>query len=288
MKFMDKVKNFFTEEVEEEVKPIKKEMIQVEIPSPETRSSDVKETKVEEKIVEKVVEEKKPAPIYFDDKDFLDLEKNDKKIEQERHRNQPKQKKYRSSFMKKEDPVIEGYNGRDKKEEKKIFKPSPIISPVYGVLDKNYSKDDIVSKNDTKKIKYSSVNEVTIDDVRNKAYGTLEDDLESTLFNDFEDLKNDDGLFDDLKDDVKVELDVEEKPSKDIDDFINEGGIHQDYYSDEELEAISDDSKDNLVSEELDSLKDDDLDLLSEDDKKLEDNDLFDLIDSMYEKKEDE
>ena len=27
---------------------------------------------------------------------------------------------------------------------KKAFKPSPIISPVYGVLDKNYTKDDIV------------------------------------------------------------------------------------------------------------------------------------------------
>ena len=31
-------------------------------------------------------------------------------------------------------------------EEKKSFKPSLIISPVYGVLDKNYHKEDITSK----------------------------------------------------------------------------------------------------------------------------------------------
>lgn len=31
-------------------------------------------------------------------------------------------------------------------EPKKVFKPSPIISPVYGVLDKNYHKEDIVTK----------------------------------------------------------------------------------------------------------------------------------------------
>ena len=29
---------------------------------------------------------------------------------------------------------------------KKSFTPSPIISPVYGILDKNYTKDDIVDK----------------------------------------------------------------------------------------------------------------------------------------------
>ena len=31
---------------------------------------------------------------------------------------------------------------------KKTFTPSPIISPVYGILDKNYTKDDIVDKKD--------------------------------------------------------------------------------------------------------------------------------------------
>ena len=32
-------------------------------------------------------------------------------------------------------------------EDRKVFRPSPIISPVYGVLDKNYRKEEIVDKN---------------------------------------------------------------------------------------------------------------------------------------------
>ena len=65
-------------------------------------------------------------------------------------------------------------------EKPKVFKPSPIISPVYGILDKDYKKEEIKSK--------TTVNpepvkpKVTIyDTVRRKAYGTLEDDLEDTL-----------------------------------------------------------------------------------------------------------
>ena len=99
---------------------------------------------------------------------------------------------------------------------KKTFTPSPIISPVYGILDKNYTKDDIVDKKDGLKrekiVKPVLKNEnvktiedaekevakeeikieekpivvekatpvVDIDSVRKKAYGELED-LEKTL-----------------------------------------------------------------------------------------------------------
>ena len=31
----------------------------------------------------------------------------------------------------------------EKKEPAKVFKPTPIISPIYGVLDKNYNKDEM-------------------------------------------------------------------------------------------------------------------------------------------------
>ena len=99
---------------------------------------------------------------------------------------------------------------------KKTFTPSPIISPVYGILDKNYTKDDIVDKKDGLKrekivkpvVKNENVKTiedaekevakeeikieekpivvekttpvVDIDSVRKKAYGELED-LEKTL-----------------------------------------------------------------------------------------------------------
>lgn len=52
--------------------------------------------------------------------------------------------------------------GKDKK--KVDFKPTPIISPVYGILDQNYSKDDIIVKTDIG-VKTS------LEEVRKKAYG---------------------------------------------------------------------------------------------------------------------
>ena len=65
------------------------------------------------------------------------------------------------------------------KEEKKMFKPTPIISPVYGILDKNYHKEDIVNRAE---VKDTPSKENPIDVVRDKAYGSLEDELENTLF----------------------------------------------------------------------------------------------------------
>ena len=83
---------------------------------------------------------------------------------------------------------------------KKTFTPSPIISPVYGILDKNYTKDDIVDKKGgmkrekvvkpiVKKEKEEEITieqaeaaviEVDIDSVRKKAYGSLSE-LEKNL-----------------------------------------------------------------------------------------------------------
>ena len=39
---------------------------------------------------------------------------------------------------------VHEYGSYDRKEEKSGFKPSPIISPIYGILDKNYKKEDVV------------------------------------------------------------------------------------------------------------------------------------------------
>lgn len=80
---------------------------------------------------------------------------------------------------------------------KKPFTPSPVISPVYGILDKNYTKDDIVDKKDGMKRekvikpikreeikvekKEKSNTRVDIDSVRRKAYGDIEE-LEKNLY----------------------------------------------------------------------------------------------------------
>ena len=75
MGLLDKVKNLFTEEIEEEL-PIKKEVKHIEIPNP--KKEIMKEEKIEEEEKKEVIsdsavlnrEERFKFPVYFDDKDF--------------------------------------------------------------------------------------------------------------------------------------------------------------------------------------------------------------------------
>ena len=220
MGLFDKVKNLFTEEDE----PVKSEVIQVEIPAP--TKEEVKPEEPPKTEPKEVKQEKNTQPIFFDDDYFKELE-------------QPK-KEVKSSYLKEQTKV---------KEEKRHFKPTPIISPVYGVLDKNYNKEDIAQKKETP-ITYTSTR-ISIDEVRKKAYGTLEDDLESTLVDNnsilFNDATKEEDLFDELIDEAKP---VKEEPINIIDDDIN------------------------MIEEAMEPKKDD----------PITESELFDLIDSMYEK----
>ena len=167
MGFFEKVKNMFTEEVEEDdvkVEQIKKEVTHVSIESPKTEETEDTESSNDTVVVES---EKESKPIFFDDNDFRDLNLAPK---HEERNTDYKEKDIYGSKLQSEKIV----------EEKKVFKPTPIISPVYGVLDKNYHKEDIVSRSESSQ--ENVVQESPIDMVRNKAYGTLEDELENTLF----------------------------------------------------------------------------------------------------------
>ena len=217
MKFLEKVKNMFTEEVEEDddvkVEKIKKEVTHVAIKSTyNDEDEDLTATSYEE------LPKRESKPIFFDDNDFNDLEINDKPKSVEKKIEPSREKENYSTRTK------EAYISKSKEEkpveEKKIFKPTPIISPVYGVLDKNYHKEDIVSRRDIEASKNNQ--ESPIDAIRNKAYGTLEDELENTLFgsnsvlfkkaededkNDVEVKEVDDNILTDLTDDISKELD---------------------------------------------------------------------------------
>lgn len=215
MGFFDKVKNLFTDDVEDE--PIKSEVIKVEIPAPVKKEEIISDNENIQK------EEKKATPIFFDDAYFKELE-------------QPKQE-VKSSYLKEQVKT---------KEERKIFKPTPIISPVYGVLDKNYNKEDIKPKRTQKD--YDTSFSVTIDEVRKKAFGTLEDDLEKTLFG-----RN------------SILFNEEENKEEDFFDELLDEDI---------VNIVEDEMKDiNIVEEEMDN-------------GHLKESELFDLIDSMYEKGE--
>ena len=240
MKLVDKIKNMFTEEVEEEKPVIKKEVMHVEINTPKQEEIEEVET------FEEPVKEEKPAPIFFDDKDFDALEK-------------PKIEKVEK--VQEEETFKDKYKGKKQLEEQKpkIFKPSPIISPVYGILDKDYTTDE----SETKKIVPMTVHyehkELTVDDIRRKAFGTLEDDIETTLFG---------------KEEIPPMHEKKEEPDQEevTGEIIDEPTVEEERKRDD-LEDF-DDLSDNIMNNYDETEK--------TNDESISDSDLFDLIDSMY------
>ena len=221
MKLLDKIKNMFTEEVEDDdvkVEQIKQDVTHVSIESPTAEKID--ESKEEELIENFTNNLKEPKPVFFNDDDFKDLNLFDEPREEKKEiQKEPKKEReiYNSRL---DDFELYGSKVKEEKatvEEKKIFKPTPIISPVYGVLDKNYHKEDIVSRDEALAERKE---ESPIDTIRNKAYGTLEDELENTLFGsnsilfkkeepkeEVEIKEVDDDILTDLTDDISKELD---------------------------------------------------------------------------------
>lgn len=283
MGFLDKVKNLFTEEIEVEEVPIKKEVMKVEIPAPTQAEPKpvLKNDVTESDLLKK--EEKVRTPVFFDDKDFVNLEQP-KPVER------PKPKV--------EVPKKEPY-GMKKEEPKKKFSPSPIISPVYGVLDKNYHKEDIASKGERRRNdRYSSrtSSRLSIDDVMKKAYGTLEDELETSMnktnsiliekekpveknvFDDFDLLDNKPIELEkeEISEVPSIQRDIKIDPLSGLELDVNENDLLNDDFGEKKEDNIVAEAMDNFQEE--DHNKDESLD--------LKESELFHLIDSMYEKRD--
>ena len=320
MGFFEKVKNMFIEEVEED-EPIKKEVIQVKIPKPvvddeeedeeEEKEEKIKITKyddedeeTEKNVISVIPEKKVSVPTYFDDDDFSDLKKDEEPVKKEIKKEEVKkheygQKRYEQPNIVK--PNITGYNGKKEEPVKKVFQPTPIISPVYGVLDKNYKKEEITSKKKTETVNTTvnnDTNTVSVDDIRKKAFGTLEDDLEKTLIDKDAIMftgpsnKKKEKVVKEKKEEVKVKNVVEEKKEEvveDIGDEIDIFSVLEDEEDMNELEKLlnSYNFEEDNVEEKLNK----DYDKYEKElnlDEKLENSDLFNLIDEMYEKKDGE
>ncbi len=161
-----------------------------------------------------------------------------------------------------------------REEPPRVFKPTPVISPIWGVLDKDYKKEEIKEKTLTTETFTSSVTDY--DNVRRKAYGTLEDDLEDTL-NSLNTVTTDEikEKISKKKDTVEV-LDSRTAKIEDIIDKIDEA-------TDELDKNMSLEEAENKVKiKNFDDVDDDEKDL---NDSTLE-HDLFNLIDSMYDKED--
>lgn len=294
MGLFGKIKDIFydEEEIEVEEKEVKKPRIEeINIP------------KKENTIKEEVVKNEKPSyserELFKSEPTFkfpiIDEEEEEKPKPQTRSGirvlDLDKPSISRTTEVKREEPKVE-----------KTFKPSPIISPIYGILDKNYTRDEIVEK--TEVSRPVSKEEMNYDYVRRKAYGTLEDELENTLTRMSREVSK---SIDEVKE--EVESLEETTPAKSIESLLNE--IQQNSSAtiseiEEKIKDIEEEEEEaSTITEEIhykktitpvieDDEEDDDDDVEFDNtitggfaDKTLE-HDLFNLIDSMYEDKEEE
>lgn len=151
--------------------------------------------------------------------------------------------------------------------EKKKFKPSPIISPVYGILNEDYKPEDIKSKTveeDVDALDYASVRKKAFEEVEpvttyyeESTVVKIKDDEEERR----QKVKTIDELLEDTSDIVI--------PTDDTPEEIPEVETYENI--DEELNDLETHPEEKTPDYEEDTLE----------------NDLFDLIDSMYDNRED-
>lgn len=293
MGLLNKIKGILFEEVEEdevvstpkseEKKPIAEKIEpQRKVEEPVEKSvpkvtAPVKETKTENLNERDLFKSDNISPFFdFDEEEFSNMSRVQKPKTtnvMEYERKKRVEKRYdMGNFSKIE---------RTEVVEKKKFKPSPIISPVYGILNEDYKPEDIKSKTD------NVVNTgLDFNSVRKKAFGeeTL-GEPEATYYEESvtvkvkeneeekqQKVKTIDELLEDTSD---VTIDVDEKNSvKDKNDIKATDEVADYERIDKDLEEVT--AKCDVNKTEMKKVEDDDT---------LE-NDLFDLIDSMYDNRE--
>ena len=319
MGLFDKLKNvFFEEEYVEVEEPLKKEKVVVakKIENPEIKETkrikeEIKSKVEKEPVVEETKEfQKQPEhdfkfPMDFDDKDFEVEEKKTASFKQE---STEPESVYVRDKVTYEEPVIDYhstnyqglYEGSERKDKKVGFSPSPIISPIYGILDKNYKKEQIVTK---KEIRLSVTSKkVDLDYVREKAYGDLANDITASMHEEVKTSDSDENK-NDYNDDFLYDLSEEESPAVkvvtvgDAEEYFNDLGLEYnvDYKVEKEKRDDKEKSKETVTrrtQKKCESVNNDELDSNKSDvtvEKKkdeADDSNLFDLIESMYEDKE--
>lgn len=189
--------------------------------------------------------------------------------------------------------TVREYGGYDKKDERGYFKPSPIISPIYGILDKNYRKEEIVSRKEVRLTSSYAKERLSVDDVRKKAYGNLSDDIESDIIGEKEDRVTPTFEVKDKEENLLVDLTSDkEKPAVkevtmgDALEYFQDLGLEYNVdYVDASKKATGRRLKDNYDDkEELSSSKKEKTVVDVNEDS--DDDNLFDLIDSMYKEEE--
>ena len=280
MSVFGKIKNIlFTEEEETEEIPVirEKQEVKVEQPRPsledeiarfknfEEEEKREEHPRVEEPVIKEVIpkqEERSPFQT-FDEEEFDRLAALNKNRLLERDRKLREEKERKRELTQRREVI------KEVKEQPK-FVPSPVISPVYGILDKNYTKDDVLPRASSDG---TLPKVMDVDSVRKKAFGTLET-LEKNITDELDDIKitsfeeqveqNNDVVITNKVEEVNLE-DTKPLPKVDLEDTKPLPKV-------EEKAEVS-------VQDVIDEVKKEDEEI---------DNDLFELIDSMYQDEEGE
>lgn len=304
MGLLDKIKNLFTDEEEIiETQEIEIEEEKVEEPKLPTfmREKIEKEEKQINILEEKAKEEEKLSdrelvrpnnsfkfPVAFEEKDFEIPSYSNQNIMQ-KEQEKEKKKSVSELYAKKE----------TKKKEKHVFKATPIISPVYGILDKNYKKEELKAKKESEYELKRPSKKVDFESVRMKAFGTLADELQDNLLDDIKDVKetsnvevyHDEELLGDILEDNKNEDTTIGTAEENYYDFgvAYEVPREQEKNEDTSEVKIINHNDEDVVAEKIE-VKETNNDEVKKskgkEDVELTD-DLFDLIDSMYEERDD-
>lgn len=322
MGLFDKFKNLFTdEEYIEEEKEVEEE-IKIKPPKlPQVMMDSIEKTEKSKEVLKEPVKEETVSdrtliktntkfnfPVEFNDDDFKTTRSSRNIV----------------TKVKEEENIKNLYSNNKVEEKPKKFKCTPIVSPVYGILDKNYTKEEVKSKDETKYDMKRPTKNLNFEMIRKKAFGDLSDEIkENMLCEDCELLKksiaetkieimHSDNLLSEMTKEKKEEDDnyydfgisytskeevTELKPTKlakeekdDLnlleDDFPNNEEVPENVensYND--LEIVNYNSMDPVAEkietrEESNKKKQNKLDNLDLTD------DLFNLIDSMYQEEE--
>ncbi len=201
-------------------------------------------------------------PIIFEDEDIAQIEKKEP-VKKKEENLEPKK-----SDTKYQKPVLDRKVIDEVVKKPKKFQPTPIISPIYGILDKNYDQKSS-TKNSSTTYKKDNEMELNFDTIRQKAYGTLADDLENEM--------------------TKSEATIDAIENK-IDNILEENNLLSDLEEDNNEINSSDDNLYNYDDFGVEYKIDDSTEKNQENKKAKKDKevelteDLFNLIDSMYDK----
>ena len=187
-----KLPTFMREKIEKEEKEKKNKEAKV--------IKEIKEEKIEElkkedfkpmdaEITEKINQSSFKFPV-FEESDFIEPTRASRHAS---HKEEEIKPVNHSRLIEKEEPkptktetkVSKLYKDKkETKEEEKKFRATPIISPIFGVLDKNYIPSEVATrKGGNYEINRHSKN-IDFDSVRKKAYEsnkTLEDDIKDNM-----------------------------------------------------------------------------------------------------------